>query len=46
MNIYASVIIQVMNGVIDNDPDAVILVLSDHGVKANKYLWEGPADYV
>ncbi len=35
-------ITQSMNGVIENDPDAVIMVLSDHGVKANKYLWDGP----
>ena len=31
-----------MQGIIKNDPDAVILVLSDHGVKSNKYLWDGP----
>ncbi len=35
-------IVETMEGVIENDPDAVILVLSDHGVKANKALWNGP----
>ncbi len=34
---------QTMQGIIQNDPDAIILVLSDHGVKANKALWNGPA---
>ncbi len=35
-------ITQAMDGIVENDPDAVILVLSDHGVKANKHLWDGP----
>ncbi len=35
-------ILDTMEGIIRNDSDAVILVLSDHGVKSNKSLWNGP----
>jgi hypothetical protein len=31
-----------MGSIVENDPDAIILVFSDHGVKANKSLWDGP----
>ncbi len=36
-------IVKTMDSIIKNDPDAIIIVLSDHGVKPNKYLWNGPA---
>ena len=36
-------IVEAMQGIVQNDPGAIILVLSDHGVKANKELWNGPA---
>lgn len=35
-------IVDTMQGITQNDPDAIILVLSDHGVKPNKALWNGP----
>ncbi|MFA5675937.1 MAG: hypothetical protein WDA65_05360 [Christensenellales bacterium] len=36
-------IVDAMEGVIQNDKESVILVLSDHGVKPNKSLWNGPS---
>ena len=32
-----------MKNVIKNDPGSIIVVFSDHGVKQNKYLWNGPS---
>lgn len=32
-----------MKNIIKNDPDSIIFVISDHGVKQNKYLWNGPS---
>lgn len=36
-------IVDTMESVIANDPDAIIIVFSDHGVKGNKALWNGPS---
>jgi hypothetical protein len=36
-------IVESMRGIVQNDPESIIIVLSDHGVKANKALWNGPS---
>lgn len=39
-------ITDIMQSVIQYDPESIIIVLSDHGVKQNKHLWDGPVtDY-